>query len=93
MRPDPCSRSGATTLSFLYKMTCPDTVTLDWVTATLVDHTAGTTKKCVTNAAFVKVNATVKTLTGHSVTLTLTSHDNNLGTDPSFTLFDDVNLV
>ena len=29
--------TGATSLSFWYKMTCPDTVTYDWATATLRD--------------------------------------------------------
>ena len=90
--------SGATTLSFFYKMTCPDTVAHDWVTATLVDHSANTTKtilakKCVTNSAFVKASTTIKTLTGHNVTLTLTSHDDNGGADPSSTRFDDINLT
>src|SRR5205823_1745164 len=29
--------TGATGISFFYKMTCPDTVTYDWATATLTD--------------------------------------------------------
>ena len=77
-------------------MTCPDTVAHDWVTATVVDHSANTTKtiltkKCVTNTAFVKASTTIKTLTGHNVTLTLTSHDDNVATNPSYSFFDDIN--
>jgi hypothetical protein len=33
---------------------------------------------------------TVTITAGHSFTLTLTSHDDNYASDPSFTLFDDV---
>jgi hypothetical protein len=86
--------SGVTKLTFWYKMTCPDTVTYDWATATLKDNTGGTTatplgKTCITNA-WTSVTATVTA--GHSYTLTLTSHDDNYSSDPSFTLFDDVTL-
>ena len=85
--------SGATTLSFWYKMSCPDTVTYDWATATLRDNTTATTttplaKTCITNSAWVQV--TVAVTAGHSYTLTLTSHDDNYPTDPSFTKFDDI---
>jgi hypothetical protein len=85
---------GVTKLTFWYKMTCPDTVTYDWATATLKDNTGGTTatplgKTCITNA-WTSVTATVTA--GHSYTLTLTSHDDNYSSDPSFTLFDDVTL-
>jgi hypothetical protein len=85
--------TGATGIGLWYKMTCPDTVTYDWVVVTLKDNLAGTTatlvpKTCVTNASWVNV---VGALTaGRSYTLTLTSHDDNYSTDPSYTLFDDV---
>lgn len=85
----------AVNLSFWYKMTCPDTVTYDWATATLFDNTTqqGSTilaKTCVTNSwSQVLVGVTG----GHSYTLTLTSHDDNYGADPTFTLFDDVALL
>ncbi len=86
--------SGATTLSFWYKMTCPDTVTYDWATATLRNNTttALTTplaKTCTTNG-WTQVTAAVTA--GNSYTLTLTSHDDNYSGDPSFTLFDDITL-
>jgi hypothetical protein len=87
--------SGTTGLTFFYKMTCPDTLTYDWATATLKDNTAGTTatvlaKTCTTNA-WTPVSSAVTA--GHSYTLTLTSHDDNYTGDPTYTLFDDVALT
>ncbi|HEV2371979.1 MAG TPA: hypothetical protein VGS19_07415 [Streptosporangiaceae bacterium] len=87
--------SGNTTLSFWYNVTCPDSVTFDWATATLKDNTANTTttvlaKTCVSNSGWTQVTAHITA--GHSYTLTLTSHDDNFNNppDPTFTLFDDV---
>jgi hypothetical protein len=87
--------SGSSALSFWYKVTCPDTLTYDWATATLRDNTAGTTatvlpKVCVAAGAWTKVNAGI--VAGHSYTLTLTSHDDNYPGDPTFTLYDDVSV-
>jgi serine protease len=74
-------------------MVCPDTVTYDWVTATLKDNTTNTTttilaKTCTNNGTWVHV--THAATAGHSVTLTLTSHDDNYAADPSYTRFDDI---
>jgi hypothetical protein len=87
--------STGTSLGFYYKMTCPDTVTYDWFTATLTDNTTGTTttlrsKVCATNASYVHVTGTVTA--GHSYTLTLTSVDDNYPGDPSYTDVDDVTV-
>ena len=87
--------SGGSTLTFWYQVHCPDTVTYDWATATLKDNTTGTTttilaKTCNNNATWVQVSASVTA--GHSYTLTLTSHDDNYPGDPTYTLFDDVNV-
>ncbi len=87
--------SGYATLSFWYKVTCPDTVTYDWATATLKDNTSNTTstilgKTCTNNGTWVKVTASITA--GHSYTLTLTSHDDNYAGDPTYTLFDDINV-
>jgi hypothetical protein len=87
--------AATSTVGFWYKMSCPDSVTYDWATATLKDNTTGVTstmlgKTCATNAAYVHVTAAVTA--GHSYTLTLTSHDDNYAADPSFTLFDDVTV-
>ena len=85
--------AGASSLSLWYKMTCPDTVSYDWATVSLRDNTSGSTatpvgRFCATNAAWVQATATL--IAGHTYTLTLLSHDDNFGADPSFTLFDDV---
>ncbi len=87
--------SGAGTLSFWYNVTCPDTVTYDWATATLRDNTTGTTatvlaKTCASSSGWTKVSATLTA--GHSYTLTLTSHDDNYPADPTYTVFDDVSV-
>jgi hypothetical protein len=83
------------TLSFWYDVICPDTVTYDWATATLKDNTTNVTttilaKTCVANSGWTKVSAALTA--GHSYTLTLTSHDDNYATDPTYTLFDDVSV-
>ena len=66
-------------LSFWYKMTCPDTVTYDWFTVTLKDNTTGTTtvlgKTCATNSTYTQVQR--RGHPGHSYPLTLTNHDDN----------------
>ncbi|NUP46903.1 MAG: hypothetical protein HOW97_06245 [Catenulispora sp.] len=86
--------SGSTKVSFWYNVTCPDTVTYDWATATLRDNTANTTKTvlaktCVNpSSGWKQVSASVTA--GHSYTLTLTSHDDDYSGDPTYTLFDDV---
>jgi hypothetical protein len=87
--------TGNSTLSFWYDLVCPDTVTYDWATATLRDNTAGTSttplgKTCVSASGWTQVSASVTS--GHSYTLTLTSHDDNYTGDPTYTLFDDVAL-
>jgi serine protease len=87
--------SGFNTLSFWYDVVCPDTLTYDWATATLRDNTSGTTttplaKTCVSNSGWLKITSTVTA--GHSYTLTLTSHDDNYASDPTYTHFDDVAL-
>lgn len=85
--------AGSTSVSFWYKMTCPDVVRYDWATATLRDNTTGTTttilaRVCATNSTWVQ-NATSIT-GGHNYTLTLFSHDDNYSGDATYTLFDDV---
>ena len=87
--------SGDSRLSFWYSVTCPDTVTYDWATATLKDNTTGTTttvlaKTCVSSSGWRQVTASVTA--GHSYTLTLTNHDDNYPADPTYTLFDDVGV-
>ena len=83
------------TLSFWYKITCPDTLTYDWATATLKDNAAGTTstilaKVCTNNGTWVKVTTPVTG--GRSYTLTLISHDDNYAGDATYTFYDDVQI-
>ena len=87
--------SNASTLTFWYANTCPDTVTYDWATATLKDNVTGTTttvlaKTCTTTAVWTQVNANVASSAGHSVTLTFANHDDNYAGDATYTYFDDV---
>lgn len=87
--------TGTTTLSFWYRVQCPDTLTYDWATATLKDNTSGTTKTplaktCNTNGTWVKVSTSITA--GHSYTLKLVSHDDNYPGDPTYTLYDDVTV-
>jgi hypothetical protein len=88
--------AGSGSLSFWYRVTCPDTVTFDWATATLRDNTAGTTatvlpRTCTNGQGWKQVTATVTE--AHSYTLTLVSHDDNFAGDPTFTQYDDVTLA
>ncbi len=74
-------------------MTCPDTVTYDWATATLRDVTSGTNRTilartCTNGAGWKQVTATLTV--GHKYTLTLTNRDDNYPGDPTYTLYDDV---
>ena len=87
--------TGSSTLSFWYRVVCPDTVTYDWATVTLKDNTSGTTttvlaKTCTNTGTWSQVTASVTA--GHSYTLTLTSHDDNYAGDPTYTLYDDVSI-
>jgi serine protease len=83
------------TLSFWYRVRCAETVSVDWVTATLVDNTASSSttvlaKTCTNTATWVQVSSAV--IAGHSYTLKLTNHDNNSRTSGrnTYTVFDDV---
>ena len=84
-------------LTFWYQVHCPDTVTYDWATATLKDNTVGTTttilpKTCTNAATWAQLSFDLTAGAGHSVTLTLVSHDDNYAGDPTYTLYDDVVL-
>jgi hypothetical protein len=87
--------TGGGTLSFWYRIACLDTVTYGWATATLRDNATSTTTTplphtCTNTGAWVQVSVSLAAQAGHSVTLTLTSHDDNFRGDPTYTLFDDV---
>ncbi|WEO93372.1 hypothetical protein A6P39_004660 [Streptomyces sp. FXJ1.172] len=87
--------SGSSKVSFWYNVTCPDTVSYDWATATLQDTTAGTTttllgKTCTQGAGWKQVSGTVTA--GHNYTLTLTNNDDNYVGDATYTYYDDVTV-
>jgi hypothetical protein len=89
--------SAANTLSFWYKITCPDSVTYDWATATLKDNVTGTTvtvlgHTCTNTNSWVQASTSVTAMRGHSVTLTFANHDDNYAGDPTYTDYDDVNV-
>jgi len=85
--------STATSLTFWYKIVCPDTITYDWATATLKDNNTGQTttplpKTCTNNGAWKQASATL--IGGHGYTLPLISHDDNYAGDATYTYYDDV---
>ncbi len=89
--------AGGGTLSFWYRVSCPDSVMYDWATATLRDNATATTttllaRTCTNTGAWAQVSAGLGAQAGHSVTLTLTSHDDNFAGDPTYTGWDDVSL-
>jgi len=89
--------TNATTLSFWYNVHCPDAVFFDWARAELVDTINNTTitvldKQCTNGAGWQQAAANVAAMAGHSVTLTLVSHDDNSAGDPTYTWFDDVSV-
>jgi hypothetical protein len=88
--------TGEARLSFWYNVSCPDTVTYDWATATLRDNTTGTIvtplpRTCTSGQGWRQASTTVTP--GHSYTLSLISHDDNFPGDPTYTLYDDVQLA
>src|SRR5205085_2180173 len=88
--------SSSGTLTAWYNVTCPDTLTYDWASITLRDNTASTTAtllvKTCTNPSSGWKSVSGSVTSGHSYTLTLLSHDDNYGADPTYTLFDDVSI-
>ncbi|MBV6700196.1 alkaline phosphatase family protein [Kitasatospora aureofaciens] len=87
--------SGSSTLSLAYNVTCPDTVTYDWASATLQDNTTGTSATVLPNTCTSGLgwqSASGSVTPGHSYTLTLTNQDDGNPGDPTFTYFDDVTL-
>src|SRR5205823_11716413 len=63
---------------------------------TLKDNTTGTTttvlaKTCTNSGAWQQASAAATG--GHSVTLTLSNHDDNYAGDPTYTLYDDVAIT
>jgi hypothetical protein len=87
--------ANSSTLSFWYKVRCPETVAVDWATATLVDNTTATTSTVLANTctnlgAWVQVTALI--VPGHSYTVKLINHDNysRVSGSNTYTALDDV---
>jgi hypothetical protein len=87
--------ANATGISLWYKETCPDTVTYDWAVVTLTDNTTSVTRTLLPKTCSTTpwTNLTASVTAGDSYTLTMTSHDDNYASDPTYTLFDDVTLT
>jgi hypothetical protein len=88
---------GASTLSLSYNVSCPDTLAYDWATASLHDNATGATltvlaRQCSRGLGWQQATASVSSMAGHSVTLTLSNHDDDYPTDPTYTLWDDVSV-
>lgn len=87
--------SSATTLSLWYAVNCPDTVQYDWAEATIRDNVTSTTvtivpRTCPFSYAWTAASVNIAAMAGHSVTLTLSNHDDGYPGDPTYTLYDDV---
>jgi hypothetical protein len=87
--------TGASMFLFAYNVHCSDTVTFDWLTVTLSDNTTGTTttalgKTCTNNQGW-KTSSGVAVTPGHSVTITVTVHDDDFDSppDPTWAQLDD----
>src|SRR5262249_13867694 len=85
----------AASLAFWDNVHWPRTLTYDSRTADLEDNTTGTTttvlaKTCTNPNPWKQVTASVTA--GHSVTLTLISHDDDYLGDATWTQFDDVTV-
>ena len=90
--------SSATSLTFWYKMSCPDTLTYDWALVQIRNTSNAVlatplAKTCATNATWVQVTYSVTALRGQTVVLWFSSHDDNYGADPSYTLYDDIAVI
>jgi len=87
--------AGAATVAFWYNVTCLDTVTYDWATATLRDNTTNTTttvlaKTCTNGQGWKQASSAV--IAGRSYTLTLISHDDDYAGDGTAVKYDDVTI-
>jgi hypothetical protein len=87
--------AGTHRLALWYKPLCPDIVQYDWATATLHDETTGADltvlpPTCNVDNAWHQVTASITV--GHSYTLTLTNHDDDVLGDSTSTEFDDAAL-
>lgn len=88
--------AGTSRLTLFSRITCPDTVTYDWATATLTDVASGAVttvlaRTCSTGAGW-RQTAGASVTPGRSYTISLTSKDDNYTGDATYTQYDDVAL-
>jgi hypothetical protein len=87
--------AGSPRLVFWYQIHCPDTVVYDWASVTV----AGTTtlnalaKTCTNDGLWHSASVDLSSLAGQRVTLSLKSHDDQYASDPTYTLYDDVQIT
>jgi hypothetical protein len=88
--------SGSSTLSFWYQPHCPDTLTYDQqqmqIRSTSNTVLATVLNVCSNSGAWTQVTFSMNAYAGTSVVLWFNSHDDNYPSDPTYTLFDDINL-
>ena len=86
--------AGSSQLSFWFTVVCGGMVAYDWASATIRDNATGVTTTLFAhtcaNAGWKQVTFDLTASAGHSMTLTLASHDDNYPGDPTYTLYDDV---
>jgi hypothetical protein len=89
--------SGSPTLSFWYKIVCPDSITYDWASVQ-VKSTAGAVlatplaNTCSNSGSWVQATASLSQWAGQTVVLSFNNHDDNYASDPTYTLYDDITI-
>ena len=89
---------AAAQLSFWYSVTCGDSAAYDWASVTirssggaiLAEPLANT---CSQPATWVQVSVDLTRLAGETVVLSFNNHDDGVASDPTWTLFDDVQVT
>ena len=89
--------AGSHTLSFWYRLTCPDIVTNDWATVTVRDLTVANIyrplpKTCTNDGLWHQITYDLTPLAGHTVVLKLSTHDNQNASDVTFAKWDDISI-
>jgi hypothetical protein len=88
--------TGSPALSFWYQPHCPDTLTYDQqqmqIRSTSNAVLATVLNVCSNSGAWTQVTFSMSAYAGTSVVLWFNSHDDNYPSDPTYTLFDDINV-
>jgi hypothetical protein len=88
--------TGSPALSFWYQPHCPDTLTYDQQQMQIRNTSnavlATVLNVCSNSGAWTQVTFSMSAYAGTSVILWFNSHDDNYPSDPTYTLFDDINV-